>query len=161
MIARTLVRVTHEIIEKNKGVNDVVLVGIKTRGIFLAQRLSEYIYEFEHVRVPYSLIDISFWRDDIDTESFKKHKLEIDVKDKIVVLVDDVLSSGRTVRAAMDGIMDSGRPKAIHLAVLIDRGHRELPIRADHVGKNVPTSTDENVLVKLYEVDQEEGVYIE
>ena len=110
---------------------------------------------------PYSLIDISFWRDDIDTESFKKHKLEIDVKDKIVVLVDDVLSSGRTVRAAMDGIMDSGRPKAIHLAVLIDRGHRELPIRADHVGKNVPTSTDENVLVKLYEVDQEEGVYIE
>ncbi|NLC96458.1 MAG: bifunctional pyr operon transcriptional regulator/uracil phosphoribosyltransferase PyrR [Erysipelotrichaceae bacterium] len=160
-MSRSLIRIAHEIIEKNKGVNDLVLVGIKTRGIYIAKRLSDYIEEFEHIRVPYDFIDISFWRDDISEQAITKHKLEIDVKDKTVILVDDVLSSGRTVRAAMDGILDSGRASSIQLAVLVDRGHRELPIRADYVGKNIPTSTKENIVVKLEECDDGEGIYIE
>ena len=160
-ISRSLARIAHEIIEKNKGVKDVVLIGIKTRGIYLARRLSALIEEYEGVKVPSGTIDISYWRDDIKHYNLDKPKLETDVEDKIVVIVEDVLNSGRTVRAAMDGILDNGRAREIHLAVLVDRGHRQLPIRADYVGKNVPTSTSENIVVKLEECDDGEGIFIE
>ncbi len=160
-ISRSLARIAHEIIEKNKGVKDVVLIGIKTRGIYLARRLSALIEEYEGVKVPSGTIDISYWRDDIKHYNLDKPKLDTDVEDKIVVIVDDVLNSGRTVRAAMDGILDNGRAREIHLAVLVDRGHRQLPIRADYVGKNVPTSTSENIVVKLEECDDGEGIFIE
>ena len=160
-ISRSLARIAHEIIEKNKGVKDVVLIGIKTRGIYLARRLSALIEEYEGVKVPSGTIDISYWRDDIKHYNLDKPKLDTDVEDKIVVIVDDVLNSGRTVRAAMDGILDNGRAREIHLAVLVDRGHRQLPIRADYVGKNVPTSTSEKIVVKLEECDDGEGIFIE
>ncbi len=158
---RSLTRMAHEIIEKNKGVENVVLVGIKTRGIFLAKRLKEYIDKFENTNILCTEIDISFWRDDIVDGSYEIHNLDVDVRNKIVVLIDDVLFSGRTVRAAMDGIFHNARAKEIQLAVLVDRGHRELPIRADYVGKNIPTSTNENVVVLIDEVDNDEGIYIE
>ncbi len=160
-IRRSLVRIAHEVVEKNKGVDNLILVGIKTRGSFLAKRMSEMISHFEGVDVPYCDIDIQFWRDDKPKENVETiEKINYDVKDKIIVLVDDVLYKGRTVRAAMDGIMYNGRAKEIHLAVLVDRGHRELPIRADYVGKNVPTSDSEDIKVLLSEIDDVEGVYI-
>jgi pyrimidine operon attenuation protein/uracil phosphoribosyltransferase len=159
-IKRSLIRMTHEIIEKNKGIENIILVGIKTRGATLAQRLADHLELFEGVRVPTVEFDIRYWRDDIDTSGFTIPQLEINTKDRIIILVDDVLFKGRTVRAAMDGIMHFGRPRQIQLAVLVDRGHRELPIRADVVGKNVPTSISEIVKVYLNENDQKEGVYI-
>lgn len=156
---RSLTRMAHEIIEKNKGTKDLVLVGIKTRGAFLAQRLSTFISMFEE-EVPYGAIDIHFWRDDIPLSNENIPQIDVNVQDKVVVLVDDVLHKGRTVRAAMDGIMYYGRAKEIHLAVLIDRGHRELPIRADYVGKNIPTSTNESVEVQTKEIDEKDGVFL-
>ena len=159
-IKRSLIRMTHEIIEKNKGIDHIILVGIKTRGATLAHRLADLLEQFEGIRVPTVDFDIRFWRDDIDTTGLTIPTLDIDTKDKIVILIDDVLYKGRTVRAAMDGIMHFGRPRQIQLAVLVDRGHRELPIRADVVGKNVPTSTQEIVKVYLSENDRKEGVYI-
>lgn len=149
---RSLTRMAHEIIEKNKGTQDLVLIGIKTRGEHLARRLASFIAGFEE-EVPYGSIDIHFWRDDLAAPYETIPDIDADVRDKIVILVDDVLHKGRTVRAAMDGIMHYGRAKAIHLAVLIDRGHRELPIRADYVGKNIPTSADEEVVVQTVEAD--------
>ena len=157
---RSLVRMAHEIVEKNKGVEGLVLVGIKTRGEFLAERLKQMIDQFEECDIPCDSLDISSWRDDIERGEVQPPVLGVPVQDRIVILVDDVLYKGRTVRAAMDGIMHFGRPRAIHLAVLVDRGHRELPIRADYVGKNVPTSLNEDVKVLVSETDDQDGVYI-
>ena len=157
---RSLVRMAHEIVEKNKGVEGLVLVGIKTRGEFLAERLKQMIDQFEECDIPCDSLDISSWRDDIERGEVQPPVLGVPVQDRIVILVDDVLYKGRTVRAAMDGIMHFGRPRAIHLAVLVDRGHRELPIRADYVGKNVPTSLNEDVKVLVSEPDGQDGVYI-
>ena len=157
---RSMIRLAHEIIEKNKGTENLVLVGIKTRGEYLARRLCEMINSFEESNVPVVSLNISAWRDDVDGKDAVIEHLGIDVKDKIIVLVDDVLYKGRTVRAAMDGVMHYGRAKEIHLAVLIDRGHRELPIRADYVGKNVPTSEKEDIRVRVNEIDGSDGVIL-
>ncbi|QIK69962.1 bifunctional pyr operon transcriptional regulator/uracil phosphoribosyltransferase PyrR [Erysipelothrix sp. HDW6C] len=156
-INRSLIRMTHEIIERNKGLEKVVLLGIETRGATLAFRMARLMQQFEHINVPVASLDVSYWRDDLKSKD-QAFKLPISVQDRIVVIVDDVLFKGRTVRAAMDGIVYNGRPQQIQLAVLVDRGHRELPIRADIVGKNIPTSIDESVKVKLNEVDGEECV---
>ena len=161
-IRRSLVRISHEIVEKNKGVENVVLVGIRTRGVPLAQRLAEQVAEIEGVKVPVGSLDITLYRDDLSTLAYnpivKETELDFDINGKTVSLVDDVLFTGRTIRCALDALIDMGRPKAIQLAVLVDRGHRELPIRADYVGKNVPTSTSETVDVTLAEIDGEDEV---
>ena len=151
---------SHEIVEKNKGVENLVIVGIKTRGEFIARRMVELINQFENCDIELGVLDINPWRDDTLKSSSEIVSLGVDVKDKIVVLVDDVLYKGRTVRAAMDGILHFGRAKEIHLAVLIDRGHRELPIRADYVGKNIPTSDKEDIRVKMVEFDDQDLVVL-
>ncbi len=156
-IERALVRIAHEIVERNKGVEDVVLIGIRRRGVPLAERLAAYISEFEGVSVPTGELDITLYRDDLtlrhDRPVVHETNVPFDVTGRVVVLVDDVLFTGRTIRAAMDALVDFGRPSAIQLTVLIDRGHRELPIRPDFVGKNVPTSRSELVEVKVPPVD--------
>ncbi|HEX2953048.1 MAG TPA: bifunctional pyr operon transcriptional regulator/uracil phosphoribosyltransferase PyrR [Bacillota bacterium] len=163
-IRRALYRLSHEITEHNKGTDDIILVGIRTRGVPIANRLAEFIQEHEGTLVPTGILDITFYRDDLSLISSQPvvHRTEIsvNVSNKKLILVDDVLYTGRTVRAALDAIMDLGRPSSIQLAVLIDRGHRELPIRADYVGKNVPTSSKEVVHVKLKEIDGEDRVLI-
>jgi len=154
-LGRTLKRMAHEIIEHNKGTQDLVIVGVRTRGAHLAQRLAGLIAEISGAAPPVGILDITLYRDDLSSIAQQPvvHKTEInfDIEDKKVVLVDDVLYTGRTVRAALDEIIDFGRPQFIQLAVLVDRGHRELPIRADYVGKNIPTSTKETVEVRLAE----------
>lgn len=164
-IQRATTRIAHEIIERNKGVKDVILAGIKTRGVPFAERLAKRIEAIEGVKVPVITLDITFYRDDLsmvgDEPMLKGTKADYDVKDKIVVLVDDVIYTGRTVRAALDAVMDLGRAKKIQLAVLVDRGHRELPIRADFVGKNVPTSKQELISVKFVETDGIDQVEIQ
>lgn len=161
-IKRTLTRISHEIIEKNKGVEDIIIIGIKRRGVPLAKRISELINKFEDVEVQVGSVDITLYRDDLsevdEQPILNKDILTLDVKDKKVILVDDVLYTGRTARAALEAIIKKGRPAKIQLAVLVDRGHRELPIRADYVGKNVPTSKKEIVLVKVQEFDNEDSV---
>lgn len=156
-IQRAITRIAHEIIERNKGVKDVVLAGIKTRGVPFAERLARKIESIEGVKVPVIVLDITFYRDDLTKVSneprINTNDVQYNVKDKIVVLADDVIFTGRTVRAALDAIMDMGRASKVQLAVLIDRGHRELPIRPDFVGKNVPTSKKELVSVKFIETD--------
>ena len=156
-IRRALIRIAHEITEKNRGVENVALVGIRTRGVPLAARIAEEIQKIENVSVPTGSLDITLYRDDLTTMGYNPviHGTEIDfdVTGKHIVLVDDVLYTGRTIRAALDALIDMGRPKSIQLAVLIDRGHRELPIRAEYAGKNVPTSRRETIEVAL----QEEG----
>ena len=148
-INRALKRIAHEIVEKNKGVENVILVGIRSLGVPLAHKLANFIYEIEGVEVPVGTLDITMYRDDLSTLAYNPivHETEIDmdITKKVIFLVDDVLFTGRTIRAALDAIMDMGRPQAIQLAVLVDRGHRELPIRADFAGKNVPTSRKESV----------------
>ena len=156
---RAITRITYEIIERNKGVEDIVLVGIKTRGEYLAKRLAKNILDVEHVEVPCFGLDVSHWRDDRE-DPYPLPENSLPVKDKKVILVDDVLFKGRTVRAAMDAIMHYGRAKEIQLAVLVDRGHRELPIRADYIGKNIPSSLSEVIRVRVEEVDGNDGVYI-
>jgi pyrimidine operon attenuation protein/uracil phosphoribosyltransferase len=158
---RALTRISHEIIEKNKGVEEVVLLGIHTRGVPLANRLAGKINAIEGIMLPVGMVDITKYRDD-DKKSLYNSKQEInfDITNRKVILVDDVLYTGRSVRAAMDAIVNLGRPKTIQLAVLVDRGHRELPIRADFVGKNVPTSKEEIVVVMVKEVDNKDGVFI-
>ncbi len=155
-IDRALTRIAHQILETNKGAQDLVLVGILTRGDTLAKMLQERIFEIEGVKLPLGALDISFYRDDFMTH-FAPEVLSTDIPfsidGKIVILVDDVLYTGRTIRAALDALTDLGRPRAVELAVLVDRGHRELPIRADFVGKNVPSSEEENVRLFLEEVD--------
>ena len=163
-IGRAITRISHEIIERNKGIEDVVLVGIKTRGVPIANRISKRIEQIEGEPVNTGEVDITLYRDDlkqIDVDPvINGSNIDFNINDKIVVLVDDVLYTGRTVRAALDAIMDLGRPKSIQLAVLVDRGHRELPLRADYVGKNVPTSKSEVISVKLLEIDSEDSVTI-
>ena len=163
-IRRALTRIAHEIVEKNKGVENIVLVGIRTRGIPLSKRIAVEIEGIENVRPPLGVLDITLYRDDLSTLSYQPivhpTELPVDISGKTVVLVDDVLFTGRTIRAALDALIDMGRPKSIQLAVLIDRGHRELPIRADFVGKNVPTSAKESVSVYLSENDAEDKVVI-
>lgn len=163
-IGRAITRISHEIIERNKGIEDVVLVGIKTRGVPIANRISKKIEQIEGSKVDTGQIDITLYRDDLKTINtdpvVNGSNIDFNINDKIVILVDDVLYTGRTVRSALDAVVDIGRPKAIQLAVLVDRGHRELPIRADYVGKNVPTSKDEIISVKLSEIDEEDSVTI-
>ncbi|MFP7296061.1 bifunctional pyr operon transcriptional regulator/uracil phosphoribosyltransferase PyrR [Neobacillus niacini] len=165
-ITRALTRIAHQIIEKNKGIEDCVLVGIRTRGIFIAERLAVKINEIEGKPIPVGELDITLYRDDLTKKTndqeplVKGSDIPVELKDKKVILVDDVLYTGRTVRAGLDAIMDLGRPSTIQLAVLVDRGHRELPIRADYVGKNIPTSSSEKVVVELQEVDKLDQVSI-
>jgi len=163
-ISRAISRISHEIIEKNKGVDNVVIIGIRRRGVPLAERIARKVQEVEGRNLPLGVLDITLYRDDLSNIASQPvvHKTEIsfDITGKKVVLVDDVLFTGRTVRAALDALIDLGRPQMIQLAVLIDRGHRELPIRADYVGKNVPTSRNEVIKVKLREVDDEDCVVI-
>ena len=163
-IKRALYRIAHEIIERNKGVEDIVLIGLWTRGVPLARRIADIIQHFEGVPVPVGALDIALYRDDISSlelrSTLRKTDISSDITDKHVVLVDDVLYTGRSIRAAMDALIDLGRPKSIQLAVLIDRGHRELPIRADYVGKNIPSSRDEEIQVQLEETDGVDEVTI-
>ena len=163
-IRRALIRIAHEITEKNRGVENVALVGIRTRGVPLAARIAEEIRKIENVEVPVGSLDITLYRDDLTTMGYNPviHGTEIDfdVTGKHIVLVDDVLYTGRTIRAALDAIIDMGRPNSIQLAVLIDRGHRELPIRADYAGKNVPTSRRETIEVALQEEGKEDDVIL-
>jgi pyrimidine operon attenuation protein / uracil phosphoribosyltransferase len=164
-VRRALTRIAHEILERDKGVGDVVLVGIADRGDDLARRLAEEIHRIEGAEIPVGVLDITFYRDDIGmrAEAPEVHETRIpfDVSGRTVVLIDDVLFTGRTIRAAMDALMDLGRPRKIQLAVLVDRGHRELPIRADFVGKNVPTSRADDVRVLIAELDGQDGVVVE
>ncbi|MBM7869350.1 pyrimidine operon attenuation protein/uracil phosphoribosyltransferase [Clostridium pascui] len=161
---RALARVAHEIIEKNKGVEDIVLIGVKRRGVPLAQKIAKNIEEFEGVKVPVGSVDITLYRDDLSTlnedPNINNDKIEVEIKDKKVIIVDDVIYTGRTVRASIDAVLHNGRPNMIQLAVMVDRGHRELPIRPDYVGKNIPTSHEEIVSVAVSEIDGEDSVKI-
>ncbi len=163
-LSRALVRISHQIAEKNHGCDNIVFVGIKTRGVPIANRMAQNIEGFEGKKIPVGTLDITLYRDDLSRVSsdpvVNRTDISFDIVDKTVILVDDVLFTGRTARAAMDAVMSIGRPAAIQLAVLVDRGHRELPIRADFVGKNIPTSKSEVVSVKLDETDGETGVFI-
>ncbi len=163
-LSRALMRISHEISEKNKGVSEIVLLGIKRRGECLANILQQNLQQIEGIIVPCASLDISYYRDDLEKIAenpiLRHDALSVPVANKTVVLVDDVIYTGRTVRAAIEAVFSFGRPKAIQLAVLIDRGHRELPIRPDFVGKNIPTSHSEIVEVRLTEYDGEMGVYL-
>ena len=164
-IRRATVRLSHEIVEKQAGTDGLLLIGIQRRGVPLARRIAAAILEHEGVEVPVGALDITFYRDDLSLVAqqpvVKGTELPSGIDGRTVILVDDVLYTGRTIRAAMDALVDFGRPRAIRLAVLVDRGHRELPIRADHVGKNVPTSREETVRVHLDEIDGEDAVLID
>ena len=161
---RALMRIAHEIVEKTKGTESLAIVGIRNRGVYLAERIAAYIGRIEKTKVPVGILDITLYRDDLTTvaEQPQVHKTEIgfDVAGKKIILVDDVLYTGRTIRAALDALIDFGRPEYIQLAVLVDRGHRELPIRTDYIGKNVPTALKETVQVRLKEVDGKDEVAI-
>jgi pyrimidine operon attenuation protein/uracil phosphoribosyltransferase len=163
-IGRALIRIAHEIVEKNKGAENMAVIGIKNRGAYLAERVARLIEKIEGVQIPVGLMDITLYRDDVQTKLeqplVQKTEILFDVVEKVIILVDDVLFTGRTIRAALDQIIDFGRPKRIQLAVLVDRGHRELPIRADYVGKNIPTAKEDRVRVKIKEVDREDSVSI-
>jgi pyrimidine operon attenuation protein / uracil phosphoribosyltransferase len=166
-MARTLTRIAHEILERNRGVEELALVGIRTRGVPIARRLAQAIHEINHHDVPTGALDITLYRDDLMRHAVgpqpvvRKTEIPFSIDDKCILLVDDVLYTGRTIRAALDALIDFGRPKAIQLVVLIDRGHRELPIKADYVGKNLPTSLSQSVQVHLTEVDGRDEVEIE
>lgn len=160
---RAITRLSHEIIEKNKGVKDLVLIGIKTRGVPLACRIAENIQKFEGDKVIVDILDITYYRDDLEENTAQPHVnslLNVQVKNKTVVLIDDVIYTGRTCRAAMNAVMDFGRPQKLQLAVMVDRGHRELPIRPDYVGKNLPTSKDEIIHVLTNEIDGRDEVVL-
>jgi pyrimidine operon attenuation protein/uracil phosphoribosyltransferase len=163
-IQRIINRMAHEILERNRGTDDLILIGIRTGGVHLVHRLANKIKEIEKVSVPIGELDVTLYRDDLmmkkEQPILKKTDIAFDISDKIVILVDDVLYTGRTIRAALDSLMDLGRPRMIQVAVLIDRGHRELPIRAEYVGKNLPTSSDEVVKVLLEEEGEEDRVVI-
>ncbi|WP_414043451.1 bifunctional pyr operon transcriptional regulator/uracil phosphoribosyltransferase PyrR [Macrococcus animalis] len=162
-IDRTLTRIAHEILENNKGAENLVLLGIKTRGIYLANRIQSKIERIDGVKIPTGILDVTDYRDD-KTDRISSdviaYEIDTDMNNKHVVIVDDVLFTGRTVRASLDAILDHVRPKRISLATLVDRGHRELPIRADFIGKNIPTAISEEVIVLLDEVDERTQVYI-
>ncbi|MCX5657359.1 MAG: bifunctional pyr operon transcriptional regulator/uracil phosphoribosyltransferase PyrR, partial [Candidatus Omnitrophica bacterium] len=156
-IRRILLRIAHEILEKNKSIDNLALVGIRTRGAYLAQRIAELIKQIDNKVLPIGILDITLYRDDLTALAqqplVRKTEIDFDITDKKIILIDDVLFTGRTIRCALDALIDFGRPESIQLAVLIDRGHRELPIRADYVGKNVPTSLKEIINVRLKEAD--------
>ncbi len=156
-IERALARIAHEIVERNQGISHLALIGIRTRGVFLAERLQQKLYEIEKKEIPVGILDITLYRDDLSEigpkPEIRETNIPFNLRGKVVILVDDVLFTGRTIRAALDALIDFGRPKVIRLAVLVDRGHRELPIKADHVGKNVPTSLEETVIIRLKEAD--------
>ncbi|GAB4299781.1 MAG: bifunctional pyr operon transcriptional regulator/uracil phosphoribosyltransferase PyrR [Ignavibacteriaceae bacterium] len=161
---RILTRIAHEILERNKGSENIVLIGMRTRGEFLARRIQQKIELIDGVKLPFGVLDVTLYRDDFRTR-LKQPQVSVsditfDINEKDVILVDDVLYTGRTVRSALNALMDFGRPASIQLFILIDRGHRELPIRADYVGKNVPTSLDEEIKVKVTEVDGEDAIYL-
>lgn len=163
-VARVVQRIAHEIVERNKGAGELVVVGIHTRGVPLANRLAEAIGRIEEITVPVGTLGIGLYRDDLAARprtSLYRTSIPVDIAGHTVVLVDDVLFTGRTIRAALDALTDLGRPSAVQLAALIDRGHRQIPIRADYVGKNLPTAEDERVTVRLEEIDGEDGVWIE
>lgn len=163
-ITRALTRIAHEILERNKGVKNLALVGIRTGGVYLAHRLARRIQEIEGVAVPIGELDITLYRDDLalrkEQPILRKTSVPFDISEKVIVLVDDVLFTGRTIRAAMDGLIDLGRPAEIQLAVLVDRGHRQLPIKASYIGKNLPTSREEKVQVMLEEDGEDDRVVI-
>jgi pyrimidine operon attenuation protein/uracil phosphoribosyltransferase len=163
-ISRSITRIAHEILEKNKGTKDLCVVGIRNRGVHLARRLAECIKSIDKADIPVGILDITLYRDDLGLAASQPvvHKTEIDfdIENKNIVLVDDVLYTGRTIRAALDALIDLGRPRSIQLAVLIDRGHRELPIRPDYVGKNIPTSHNQTIAVRLVEVDGADEVVV-
>ena len=163
-IERAVVRMAHEILERNKNIGDLVLIGIQTRGVILAKRLEAAVQQILKVKIPLGVLDINLYRDDLtrvaEQPVIKKTEINFDIENKTVILVDDVLYTGRTTRAAFDALIDFGRPKRIQLAVLVDRGHRELPIRADFVGKNIPTSEEENVNVRFVETDGKDEAVI-
>jgi len=162
-VRRALRRISHEIVERNKGTDDLVIVGIRTRGAPLAERIASSIASFEGVALPSGALDVTLYRDDValrSPRSLESTTVPGDIDGRIVVLVDDVLYTGRTIRSAFDAVLDLGRPRAIRLAVLVDRGHREFPIRADYVGKNLPTAADEVVKVHVQEIDGEDAVLI-
>ena len=161
---RIVTRISHEILERNKGSKNLVLMGMRTRGEFLAKRVFAKINEIEGIELPLGVLDVTLYRDDFRTR-LKQPEVSVsditfDINEKDIILIDDVLFTGRTVRSAMNAIMDMGRPNSIQLFVLVDRGHRELPIRADYVGKNTPTSIDEEIKVKMEEVDGEDAIYL-
>lgn len=160
---RILTRIAHEILEKNKGSDNLVLIGMRTRGEFLAKRIREKIRLIDNVDLPLGVLDVTLYRDDFRTR-MKQPEVSVsditfDINEKDVILIDDVLYTGRTVRSALNALMDLGRPSSIQLSILVDRGHRELPIRADYVGKNIPTSQNQEVKVKMIEVDEEDAIY--
>ena len=163
-LQRIITRLAYEIVERNRGTEDLVIIGLRTRGAFIAERIARRISEIEKVKVPTGFLDVTLYRDDFRTR-LKQPEVQVtnipfQIAEKIVTLVDDVLFTGRTIRAALDALMDYGRPARINLAVLVDRGHRELPIKPDFVGKNIPTSIGEEVRVRLQEVDNEDCVYL-
>ncbi|MFH2138301.1 MAG: bifunctional pyr operon transcriptional regulator/uracil phosphoribosyltransferase PyrR [Candidatus Omnitrophota bacterium] len=164
MVKRTLMRISHEILECNKGTEDLAIVGIQCRGAYLAQRIAKLIKEIDGGKVPVGILDITLYRDDLtmiaECPVVHSTKIDFDITSKKVILVDDVLFTGRTIRCALDELIDLGRPESIQLAVLVDRGHRELPIRADYVGKNVPTSRQQSVEVRLKEEDDIDEVVL-
>ena len=163
-VRRVLTRIAHEIVEHNRGTEDLVIVGIRTRGAPLAERIAAAIASFEGTEIPSGALDATMYRDDVALRSprgLESTTVPGDLDGRVVVLVDDVLYTGRTIRAAFDAVLDLGRPRAIRLAVLVDRGHREFPIRADYVGKNLPTSASEVVKVRVREIDREDAVVIE
>jgi pyrimidine operon attenuation protein / uracil phosphoribosyltransferase len=161
---RVITRVSHEILEKNKGSKNLVLLGMRTRGEFIAKRIFSKIKEIENIEIPFGIIDVTLYRDDfrmrLKQPEVSVSNITFDINEKDIILIDDVLYTGRTVRSALDAIMDLGRPGSIQLVVLVDRGHRELPIKADYVGKNIPTSIDEEIKVKMKEIDGEDAVYL-
>lgn len=162
--AKTISRISHEILERNKDTSSLVILGMKTRGEFLGKRIHTKIEEIEKVEIPFGVIDVTLYRDDFRTR-LKQPQVSVsditfDLNDKNIILVDDVLYTGRTVRSALNAIMDLGRPSTIQFCVLVDRGHRELPIKADYIGKNIPTSINEEIKVKISEVDGEDAVYL-
>jgi pyrimidine operon attenuation protein / uracil phosphoribosyltransferase len=166
-IGRTLTRIAHEIVERNKGTDDLALVGVRTRGVPIARRLARTLREISGHEIPTGSLDITLYRDDLMRHAVgpqplvRKTDIQFSIDNKKILLVDDVLYTGRTTRAALDALIDYGRPKAIQLIVLVDRGHRELPIKADYVGKNLPTSPEESVQVRLTEIDGEDEVVLE
>lgn len=166
-IRRAIKRISHEIVERNRGIQEVVVVGIRRRGVYLAQRIAEYLQKIEGAEVPFGALDITLYRDDFQvTRNIQTRpvvgttEIKTQITDKVIVLVDDVLFTGRTIRAALDELIDFGRPRQIQLAVLVDRGHREFPIKADYVGRNVPTSENQLVEVKLAELDGTDEVLL-
>lgn len=163
-LSRIITRMAHEILEKNKGSQNLVLMGMKTRGEFLANRIYRRIKEIEKIELPLGVLDVTLYRDDFRTRlkqpEVSVSNITFDINDKDVLIIDDVLYTGRTVRSALNALMDFGRPHSIQLCVLVDRGHRELPIRADYIGKNIPTSNQEEVKVKMKEIDGEDAIYL-